>query len=296
MKKNKILITGANGLLGRYLVELLSQKHIVFALVKSKKKLKFKLNKNIFVIEMDLRNINIKKFPEGIDVIYYLAHSSQYKKFPQGVEDMIHINIHAPCVLAKWAKKNKVKKFIYASSGGVYGRSQKPFKELANININEKLNFYLNSKLSAETLLKNFSNISMCLIIIRPFFMYGFGQKKSMLISRLISSIKNDKEIYINGKYGIRINPIYITDAANAVAKILNIQNISTINIAGDQILSLKRLISIIGKELNKQPKIRNNRTSKYGLIADNSLMRTKLIKPKVDIKTGINMMIKSIY
>ena len=117
-----------------------------------------------------------------------------------------------------------------------------------------------------------------------------------MLISRLISSIKNDKEIYINGKYGIRINPIYITDAANAVAKILNIQNISTINIAGDQILSLKRLISIIGKELNKQPKIRNNRTSKYGLIADNSLMRTKLIKPKVDIKTGINMMIKSIY
>ncbi len=296
MKKNKILITGANGLLGRYLVELLSQKHIVFALVKSKKKLKFKLNKNIFVIEMDLRNINIKKFPEGIDVIYYLAHSSQYKKFPQGVEDMIHINIHAPCVLAKWAKKNKVKKFIYASSGGVYGSSQKPFKELANININEKLNFYLNSKLSAETLLKNFSNISMCLIIIRPFFMYGFGQKKSMLISRLISSIKNDKEIYINGKYGIRINPIYITDAANAVAKILNIQNISTINIAGDQILSLKRLISIIGKELNKQPKIRNNRTSKYGLIADNSLMRTKLIKPKVDIKTGINMMIKSIY
>ena len=204
MKKNKILITGANGLLGRYLVELLSQKHIVFALVKSKKKLKFKLNKNIFVIEMDLRNINIKKFPEGIDVIYYLAHSSQYKKFPQGVEDMIHINIHAPCVLAKWAKKNKVKKFIYASSGGVYGSSQKPFKELANININEKLNFYLNSKLSAETLLKNFSNISMCLIIIRPFFMYGFGQKKSMLISRLISSSDNSNNEFASSK-GIKI-------------------------------------------------------------------------------------------
>ena len=89
MKKNNILITGANGLLGRYLVELLSKKHRVFAVVKNKKKLQFKLNKNISVLEMDLSNIDIKILPSKVDVIYYLAHSNHYKNFPEGVEDMI---------------------------------------------------------------------------------------------------------------------------------------------------------------------------------------------------------------
>ena len=36
-----ILVTGANGLLGRYLVELLSNYHKVFAIVKDKEKLNF---------------------------------------------------------------------------------------------------------------------------------------------------------------------------------------------------------------------------------------------------------------
>ena len=54
----KILITGANGLLGRNLVELLSKKYKVYALVQDKKKIKFKINKNISILEIDLANIN----------------------------------------------------------------------------------------------------------------------------------------------------------------------------------------------------------------------------------------------
>ena len=291
MKKKKILITGANGLLGSYLVEVLSQKFNVIAIVRNKKKLKFNLNKNISVLEMDLSKINLKILPCKIYAIYYLAQSNQYKKFPIGVTDMISINVHAPNILAKWAMKNKVKKFIYASSGGVYGGSKYPLKEFFDIRPDNNLGFYLSSKISAEILLKNYLNKFMSTIIIRPFFVYGLGQKKDRLFPQLISNIKNNKKITIDGKNGIKLNPIYVTDAAKALANILSVKNILTINIAGDQTLTLRELLFMIGDQLGKKPVINNNKHFKNGLVADNKIMRKKLIIPKVDLKTGINNM-----
>ena len=292
MKKKNILITGANGLLGRYLVEVLSQKYKVFALVRNKKKLHFKLNKNISVLEMNLGKINLKILPSKIYAIYYLAQSNQYKQFPKGVNDMISINVYAPNILAKWAIKNKVKKFIYASSGGVYGGSKYPLKEFFRVHPDKNLGFYLNSKISAEILLKNYLNKFMSTIIVRPFFVYGPGQKKDRLFPKLISNIKNNKKITIDGKNGIKLNPIYATDAAKALANILNVKNILTINIAGDQTLTLRELLFMIGHQLGKKPVINNNKYFKNGLVADNKIMRKKLIIPKVDLKTGINKML----
>jgi UDP-glucose 4-epimerase len=291
-----ILVTGANGLLGRYLVELLSKQHKVFALVKKKNKLNFKLNKNISVLEIDLSYIDTKILPKKIDTIYNLAQSNRFNDFPQGADDMVSINILAANILAKWGVKNGVKKFIYASSGGVYGGSNIPFKETFNINVNKNLSFYLNSKLSAEMLLKNYLNLFETFTIIRPFFIYGPGQNEIMLIQRLIASIKNNTEITLIGKNGIKMNPIYVTDAANAVANILNINESMIINIGGDQIVSLKALILMIGTELAKKPIIKNYDYAQNNLIGDITLMKKKLFKPNIDLKAGIKMTIKSIY
>jgi nucleoside-diphosphate-sugar epimerase len=295
-RKKNILIVGANGLLGRNLADTLSQTHTVFAMVKKKNKIHFKLNKNITVLEINLSNIDKKKLPNKIDVIYYLAQSNKRKNFPEGADDMIAINILAPHTLAKWGVKIGVKKFIYVSSGGVYDTSNKPLKEFASINGNKKRDFYLNSKLSAEMLLKSYSNLFETFIILRPFFIYGSGQKKNMLIPRLISNVKNDREININGKDGIKINPIYVTDAANAVANVLNIRESMIINIGGNEITSLKALILMIGDELAKQPIINNNKYTQNNLIGDVTLMRKKLFKPNIDLKTGVKITIKSIF
>lgn len=278
--------------MGRYLVEVLSQKNNVFAIVKNKKKLHFKLNKNISVLEMDLSKINSKILPSKVYAIYYLAQSNQYKKFPKGVDDMIAINVYAPNILANWAIKNKVKKFIYASSGGVYGGSKYLLKESFSVHPNENLGFYLNSKISAEILLKNYTNKFMSIIIIRPFFVYGPGQKKDRLFPQLISNIKNNRAITIEGKNGIKLNPIYVTDAARAMANILNVKNILIINIAGDQILTFRELLFMIGDQLGKNPIIKNNQHFKNGLVADTKLMKKKIFIPKVDLKTGINNML----
>lgn len=291
-----ILVTGANGLLGRYLIEFLSNSgHIVFALVKDKSKLNFDKNKNINIVEMDLSNIELSKLPQNIDAIYYLAQSNRFREFPDGVDDMLSINVVAPNILAKWAVKTGVKKFIYASSGGVYTNPNKPVKEFFDINANEKLGFYLNSKLSAEMLLKNYASLFETFAIIRPFFMYGVGQNETMLIPRLISSVQNEKEITLNGQNGIKINPIYVTDASQAVANILDLTGEYIINIAGDEVISLRELCIKISQTVDKEPIFKINNLSQNDLVADIEMMRKELIEPTIDLKIGIEKMVKKI-
>ncbi len=285
-----ILVTGANGLLGRYLVKLLSKEHKVFAIVKDKEKLNFELNDNISVIEIDLSLIDTELFPKNIDVVYYLAQSNRFREFPEGVDDMLSINVVAPNILAKWAVKSGIKKFIYASSGGVYTNPNKPVKEFFDINANEKLGFYLNSKLSAEMLLKNYASLFETFAIIRPFFMYGVGQNETMLIPRLISSVQNEKEITLNGENGIKINPIYVTDASQAVANILDLTGEYIINIAGDEVVSLRELCIKIGEAVDKEPIFKINDVSQNDLVADIEMMKS-LWKPKLKLKNAIKLL-----
>tara|TARA_B100001057_G_scaffold295301_1_gene295391 strand:- start:859 stop:1746 length:888 start_codon:yes stop_codon:yes gene_type:complete len=288
-----ILIVGANGLLGRHLVEILSQNHKIVALVKDTKNLNFRINNNISLLEMNLNNIDLTRLPNNIDAIYYLAQSNKYKYFPEGMEDMIYINILSPNIIAQWASKNGVKSFFYASSGGVYGNINSLLKESHDISKSDQLSFYLSSKLSSEMLLKNYENLIDIVVIIRPFFIYGPGQNKTMLIPKLISDVENEKEITLNGNNGIKINPIYVTDAAKAFANLINIRTSFVINIAGDHEVFLKELILMIGAEIDKSPIIKINDKKQNNLVADNSLMREMLFKPKIDLKTGIKNIIK---
>lgn len=208
---------------------------------------------------------------------------------------MLSINVLAPNILAKWAVKTGVKKFIYASSGGVYTNPNKPVKEFFDINANEKLGFYLNSKLSAEMLLKNYASLFETFAIIRPFFMYGVGQNETMLIPRLISSVQNEKEITLNGQNGIKINPIYATDASQAVANILDLTGEYIINIAGDEVISLRELCIKISQTVDKEPIFKINDLSQNDLVADIEMMRKELIEPTIDLKIGIEKMVKKI-
>jgi len=289
-----ILITGSNGLLGRNLIYSLGQHNKVYALVRAKNKINFDINDGIEVIESDLANFTTDGLPKNIDAIYYLAQSNRFREFPDGANDMLEVNVYTPLRMIDWAMQNKVKKFIFASSGGVYTNPNKPVKEFFDINANEKHGFYLDSKLSAEILLKNYAQYFETFVIIRPFFMYGKNQNEMMLIPRLIQSVKDGKEILLSGENGIRINPIYIKDAVQSISKILDMQGEHIINIAGKDIVSLKELALLIGDILDKKPLFKYCDNVQNDLIADIFLMKEKLFSPLVTIEDGLKRLIYS--
>lgn len=284
----KILVIGANGLLGRKLVTNLSKEHYVYASVRKETKINFELNKNIETLELDLTNFEVSCFPDKIDSIFYVAQSNMYKHFPDGALDMLEININAPIKIANWAISKGVRKFIYASSGGIYTNYEKPLKEEFDISINNLKGFYLNSKLSAEMLLKNYSNSFETFAILRPFFMYGERQNKTMLLPRLMQNVIEGNSITLTGNEGIKINPVYIDDAAAAVENIMSLKGEYIFNIGGDEVVSIKELVNIIGDIVDNSPLFSYSEDAQSDLIADISAMKMKLTKPKTMLSEGL--------
>lgn len=287
--KPKILLTGANGLLGSHIVSALRQQYEIHAIVRIMPQVQIE-GVLYYVIDFnaDWEELYL---PDGIDTIIHLAQSSHFRDFPEKALDVFRVNIESTARLLDYAKRSGVQRFIYASSGGVYGSGNVAFDENAPIVPPGQLNYYLGSKLCSEVLVQSYASL-MNVIILRFFFMYGPGQKRSMLIPRLIDSVKEDKPITLQGKEGIKINPVHVSDAVEALSKAIYLQGSYTLNIAGSQILSLREITEIIGQKLNKSAVLDFKNEEPKHLVADIEAMKNLLGSPKILLVDGIESLI----
>jgi UDP-glucose 4-epimerase len=283
-----VLITGYNGLLGKKLVEKLMDDFSIIGVGRSK-------SSSISIIQADLSipNWTSEDFPESCDTIIHLAQSDKFRDFPDKVEDVLHVNTLSTIKLLDYARKSNCKKFIYASSGGVYGQDNEQFDESSLIELqNLDLGFYLSSKICSEILINNYKNI-MDIVTLRFFFIYGEHQKDHMLIPRLVNRVLNDQEITIDGPNGLKVNPIHVDDAAEAVKAAINLTGSHVINVAGKETLSLKAIVDIIGENTNKSPNIKALLEKKpNNIIADITKMKELLHHPKITFTQGIQEVI----
>lgn len=281
--KKQIIVTGASGLIGHDLIKKLSFENNVFALSRSK----ISIN-NVTYIYCDLSNDNFyNKLPSKVDVIFHLAQSQNFRNFPDDSKDIFNVNTISTLNLLEYARSSGCQKFIYASSGGVYGNSTYGFNEDQPLVQNKNLGFYLTSKFCSELILDNYKQF-FNIIISRFFFVYGERQNKSMFIPRLIENIKKGKTIDLHGKEGININPVYVDDAVNMLDKMLSLESSNKINIAGGEIVTLKSICQIIGNILNIVPKFNSLDIKPPNLIGDIDKMTLLLDHPKISIYDGI--------
>jgi len=273
----KVLVIGSAGNLGTRLCEDLARSgHTVYGIARPGAQ----INSSIHNIEMDLRDLKLDLLPR-IDCVYYLAQSKYYRDFPNQWEDIFEINIAVPLKLVDWARKSGVPAFHYLSSGGVYQGGIAAVRETAEINANRDVGFYIGSRLSAEILIRNFSTFFETFSIIRPFFIYGPNQPKTMLIPRLIENIKNGREIVLSGENGIKINPIFVDDASQACQNLLKLKGFYALNIAGQEILTIRDIANQISTKLNLKPIFKHVPESGQDLVGDTDLMFSLLHKPK---------------
>lgn len=132
----KILITGANGFVGKRLVaDLLNQGYEIYALCRIKgAKLFEKEMPNLHYIWGDLRNTDTLKIPKDIEAAYYLVHS---------MSDIVGNLVETELLIAErflnGLKDSNIKQIIYL--GGI-------------INDEKKLSPHLQSRLLVEEALK----------------------------------------------------------------------------------------------------------------------------------------------
>lgn len=162
----KILVTGASGFVGRYLVNHLSKTDEVIACVRKKSSL---LPSSVQqIVSNNFFDIAI---PKDTDVIVHLAGIAHNKN--NSVGEFKKINVDGTLELARKALQANVKRFIFMSSIGVNGNSThgKAFTEQDTPN---PINDYTISKYQAEVALEELlKDTKTDLVIIRPPLIYA---------------------------------------------------------------------------------------------------------------------------
>lgn len=279
-----ILIVGATGLIGSHLLNRMCKTNAVTVLGRKKPE-----KISVAWIEQDLtQDFDHTKLPDNTDVIIYLAQSEHFRDFPEYAQDVFTVNTIQVLKLLDFARKNKIKQFIFASSGGVYGSGEQSFSETLEINTNSNLGFYLSTKLCTEILARNYTSY-MSVIVLRFFFVYGKNQRESMLIPRLISCVEHDRPITLQGKNGILLNPTHVSDAVNAIEAAMGQEYSDCFNICGPDVVSLRQVCEIIGELTGETPNFFiESGGEPSNIIGNIDKMKAKLCTPKIGIREGL--------
>jgi UDP-glucose 4-epimerase len=282
----KCLITGATGLIGRHVVSFLRDNWELYVLVRRGEDTP---SHHTHYVKCDLaEEWSTEKLPTPVDAVIHLAQSEHFREFPMQADRIFKVNVVSTLRLLKYSWHAGAKTFVLASSGGIYGHGEEGFREDDTILSKGGLGFYLGNKLCAEVLAENYTPY-MNVIILRFFFVYGSGQRATMLIPRLAKAVKEQNPIILQGKNGLRINPTYVTDAASAVCRSLELTESHKINIGGPEVLSLREIGQQIGEVLDKDPVFEvNEHISPHHLVGDIKKMAHFLGQPRVKFKEGV--------
>ena len=161
----------------------------------------------VTLLPQDLRTWMLP-LPGQIEAVDDACSISRFRDFPTQAGEIFAINVTANLQLLQWAAGSGVKRFVHVSSGGIYGgRQGAQFLETDLLAVDSPLGFYLGSKLCAEIVFQNYRHFFQSAIVLRPFFIYGPGQRSDMFIARLVESVKEGRPISLQGKDGLRVNP-----------------------------------------------------------------------------------------
>jgi nucleoside-diphosphate-sugar epimerase len=296
----KILITGSSGTIGTRLDEkLLNSKYQIVGADWKKNKWIKELEAR--TIHLDLRNKNLvlRKLPKKVDLIIHLAANARVYELVKN-PDLARDNMITIYNILEYARINKIKNIIFASSREVYGNTKKAKHKEEDVKIENCESPYSASKISGETLIHSYHKcFGINYVIIRFSNVYGMYDESDRVIPLFIRKAIKNENLIVFGKDKI-LDFTYIDDAVEGVIKVIQkfnkVKN-NTFNIATGKGTKILFVAQLIKKFLNSKPRIiiKQNRPGevvKY--IADISKAKKLLnYEPRTDIIEGIKKSIE---
>ncbi len=302
---NQVLVTGGAGFIGSHLVEKLASKgHKVFVidnLSSGNLKNLSKIKKNIFVKKIDISNYkSLEKFfvNKKFKCIFHLAGKADIVPSIKNPKLYFDTNVKGTFNLLELSRKFGVKKIIYTASSTCYGIPKK-YPTSENESLSPMYPYALTKKLGEDLVLHYGKVYKLSAISLRLFNVYGprsrtagtYGAVLGVFLSQKI----NDYPLTIVGDGKQTRDFTYVSDIVDAIYCVYkkNKKIVDVFNVGSGKTVSVINLAKRISKKFIYIPKRPGEPDCTFADIK--KIKKHFGWKPKIDINTGIKIVLKNI-
>lgn len=290
LNNKSILITGASGLLGTYLLACLH-------LLSASKKFKIEVNllihsdlpefivpfiegKDCNIYQGDITGSNFCKTLPKTDYIIHAAGYGQPGRFMENPIKTIQINTRA--TLDLFEHLNKDGSYLFLSSSEVYnGLFKPPFNEsqIGNTNTDHPRASYIEGKRIGETICNEYRKLGINAKSARLSLAFGPGTKQhdKRVLNNFIEKALTSGKIDMLDQGEAKRTYCYITDAVEMLWNILLFGNDAIYNVGGISRITIAELAKLVAKETGTSVVFPENSSNLLGAPDDVYLDLTKI-------------------
>lgn len=307
MQNKKVLVTGGAGFIGSHLVdELLNRKYnvvVVDNFLRGNKLPRETIDK-ITLIKGDVKDPKVMDIhAKDCEIIFHFAAYLGVDIVAENpVETMIVESLGMQNVVAA-AIKNSVKKIIYASTSGVYGKTAIEKSVSEDFIVDPRSSYSIAKRFNEIFLQSYWIENKIESVSLRYFNVYGERQDNRMVIPKFFDQTLENKPITVYGTGSQTRDFTYVKDVVKATCLIAeNVKGCEIFNICGTNEFSIFNLAKLIKKFTNSNSKISKIDLPKgrYDFeVERRSGDSTKLFKhikyrPDTSLEEGLNKILKT--
>ena len=265
-QEGNILITGATGLIGSCLVDLLMRHSFchIYAMGRNSQRAEQRFADYWQQPRFHFIRHDICQSLECTENFHYIIHAASNASpnfFQQSPVEVMKSNLDGLCHLVEYGLRHQMKRMVYISSGEVYGEGDgSVFTEESSghIDILSPRACYPSSKRAAETLCAAYiQEYGADIVIARPCHTYGpyFTESDNRVYAQFIRNILNDEDIVMKSRGEQFRSWLYVVDCAVAMLLLLTKGNSGeAYNVANEESnITIRQLAEEIAKIGNKK-------------------------------------------
>lgn len=265
-QEGNILITGATGLIGSCLVDLLMRHSFchIYAMGRNSQRAEQRFADYWQQPRFHFIRHDICQSLECTENFHYIIHAASNASpnfFQKSPVEVMKSNLNGLCQLVEYGLAHHMQRMLYVSSGEVYGEGDgSVFTEESSghIDILSPRACYPSSKRAAETLCAAYiQEYGADIVIARPCHTYGpyFTESDNRVYAQFIRNIMNDEDIVMKSRGEQFRSWLYVVDCAVAMLLLLTKGNSGeAYNVANEESnITIRQLAEEIAKIGNKK-------------------------------------------